>query len=262
MTGAEHDPEPDIVYCVHGTFAGDRERNDTGSRWWQRGSDTWQRLEQQLPSGTALPSEDIPLFHWTGRNSLADRLDAGNQMLARLLEFESHGRPYHLIGHSHGGSAIWEALITAHLMREQNTVFPAVRPYLQQLGLIPPGRRGTLWRTLLDWPDPERFRSPRQASDEFARLRPWLELENLRSWTTIGTPFLHYLPEHKRFVVRGWPHPAYSLFKVTQSRALDILFAVIPQTWMIFPILAVLAMLSGKVLAGASGHRPKRPSRC
>jgi len=121
------------VLLIHGTFAGSDD--DRGPAWWQVGSETWEELQQRLPPGVRL-TRDGEVFHWSGENSERARIKAGQDLLERLLEFESRGEGYHLIGHSHGGSVIWHAL-----------------------------RLATLQKTTLT---------------------------HLRSWSTVGTPFLHY----------------------------------------------------------------------
>lgn len=97
--------QDEVVILVHGTFAGDRNGSDTGSRWWQRGSDTWRWLEENLPPGAVLPREG-QLFHWSGANTQSARLSAATDLLALLIDLEKQGRAYHLVGHSHGGSVI------------------------------------------------------------------------------------------------------------------------------------------------------------
>ncbi len=123
----------DLIILVHGTFAG--RESDDGDSWWQRGSPTWHELQKRLPSGTRL-AEQGEVFHWSGDNSERARIKSAQQLLKYLLELESRGQTYHLMGHSHGGSVIWHALRLAELKR-----------------------------------------------------RP---LEHLRSWATIGTPFMHH----------------------------------------------------------------------
>jgi hypothetical protein len=79
------------------------------------------------------------MFHWSGKNSESDRRRAALSLLDLLYEQEATKRPYHLIGHSHGGSVIWLAL-----------------------------------------------------QEATANGKP---LDHLRSWPTLGTPFLNFRPQ-------------------------------------------------------------------
>jgi len=121
---------PDVVIMVHGTGAADDA--DRGPSWWQSNSGfetAFSKLVEPF-AATAKP------FHWSGVNSEVDRRAAGLALLRRLLQLDSAGVNYHLIGHSHGGSVIWHALVASML-----------------------------------------------------RGKP---LSGLRSWSTIGTPFLQF----------------------------------------------------------------------
>lgn len=120
------------VLFIHGTAAGDDA--DEGPRWWQRGSAFWQALRDDLgPAFLCQPEGHV--FHWSGANREDDRRAAGSALLARLRTLEV---PFHLIGHSHGGSVIWHAFVEA---TERGVALP-----------------------------------------------------HLASWTTVGTPFLHFKP--------------------------------------------------------------------
>jgi hypothetical protein len=105
----------DLVILVHGTYAA--RDGDEGDSWWQRGSPTWRELSDLLPPGAKLP-ERGRLFHWSGENSERARNKAAFDLLAQLLDLESEGRRYHLIGHSHGGSVIWQTLCLAKLRKK------------------------------------------------------------------------------------------------------------------------------------------------
>jgi hypothetical protein len=127
-------PQEDaIVILVHGTFAGDQK--DAGDKWWQAGSEAAVELQSRLPRGVRV-AENSEVFHWSGENSERARSKAALQLLDRLHELEGQSREYHLVGHSHGGSVIWNALKMTTLTH-----------------------------------------------------RP---LENLKSWTTVGTPYLQH----------------------------------------------------------------------
>ena len=89
----------------------------------------------RLPQGVRLPRAG-ELFHWSGENSERARSKASLDLYHHLRELESRQQPYHLVGHSHGGSVIWGALRLATLKRKH--------------------------------------------------------LDHLRSWSTVGTPFLHH----------------------------------------------------------------------
>ena len=121
------------VILIHGTYAA--RPDDVGDAWWQVGSDAHEELTRRLPPHVRL-EEAGELFHWSGENSERARIKAASDLLARLLALEAAGTPYHLIGHSHGGSVIWHALRLATLQRR--------------------------------------------------------DLKLLRSWATVGTPFLHH----------------------------------------------------------------------
>jgi hypothetical protein len=64
--GTPTDDHDDIVILIHGTFGGDKDRNDSGHRWWQRDSTTWRELESRLPDGVRLPAEGSGIGRNTG----------------------------------------------------------------------------------------------------------------------------------------------------------------------------------------------------
>ncbi|QEG36849.1 lipase family protein [Bythopirellula goksoeyrii] len=122
----------ELTILVHGTFAADK--SNTGNKWWQSGSSHAVELQSRLP-GHVRVAKDSEVFHWSGENGERARSKAAAQLLKHLQPLEKAKKPYHLVGHSHGGSVIWNTLRLA---------------------------------TLTGHP-----------------------LRNLRSWTTVGTPFLH-----------------------------------------------------------------------
>ncbi len=126
------------ILLIHGTGAGATE--DIGSKWWQRDSAFWAALNKKMDGVAACSPTDSSLFHWgMGPNSERKRREAGRSLYKRLLDLDGKGEPYHVIGHSHGGSIVWHALVHS-------------------------------------------FRSGKP-------------LRGLRSWTTIGTPFLRFEPD-------------------------------------------------------------------
>jgi len=145
----------DVIVTVHGTSAGRPE--DDGDRWWQRGSAFHKQLSELVTSADGSPLEFRP-FHWSGRNSETDRRKAGRQLARDLRKIEEEGRPYHVIGHSHGGSVIHLALI-ADYVASGGWVSTAARLLVRR------GRTGEV-------PTPHRA------------------LPNMNSLTTVGTPFV------------------------------------------------------------------------
>jgi hypothetical protein len=66
------------------------------------------------------------LFAWSGMNSDAERRKAGRRLYQGLRRLEAMERPYHLIGHSHGGTVIWHAL---HLAARRGQELPGMRSW-------------------------------------------------------------------------------------------------------------------------------------
>jgi hypothetical protein len=138
-----HERTASTVLLIHGTFAADEA--DEGPAWWQRGSQFHEALRQRLPPHVKLPEHEA-LFHWSGENSEWARYQAGKRLLERLTQYEAHGRRYHLVGHSHGGTVIWHALRLAvrrkiHLKRLQcwatvGTPFLHFRPVASLLNAL------------------------------------------------------------------------------------------------------------------------------
>jgi hypothetical protein len=100
----------DVVLLIHGT---DDARDKKEPRWWQKGSAFSLALAAALPSGIESGPEIGHVIRWTGRNSECDRRDAGKILLEYLIALPDVGRNCHLIGHSHGGSVIFHALVEA-----------------------------------------------------------------------------------------------------------------------------------------------------
>lgn len=246
----DHDArtEPDLIIFVHGTFSASDE--EAGPQWWQRESGNWTWMQAHLPPDTELLDESIRLFRWDGRNSQAGRLNAANRLLAFMLELERQGRNYHLVGHSHGGSVIWEALVGAEVARSRGVVDPELRRALNckeiRLGdepLIP--LRDDEYAPV--WVKYKTRYIPRRS--EYTAIRSELELRGLRSWSTVGTPFMRYFPV-RRPLVTGWRSGHLSLHPPTSRRQLvDLLIDLLLTLTIIGPVI----FLGGAIFASMAG---------
>ncbi|KOV96518.1 MULTISPECIES: hypothetical protein [unclassified Streptomyces] len=232
--------QPDeLVILIHGTFAGDKERRDEGDRWWQRGSSTWQALTATLPKGTSLPSGR--LIHWSGDNTQSQRLSASMDLLVRLIDLERRGIRYHLVGHSHGGSVIWEALVSAQVMATQKEIADPIWARLTERAPSKVTPTGNPMETAMSiklnaqWAEEQKRK---RMLPEFLSL---IRLPGLRSVTTVGTPFLRFLPEPPAFLpFQGWHSPRFSLAAVGSSRRNSIIASLM--------VLAALASIFGSLL--------------
>ncbi len=130
---SEGDRPEELAILIHGTFAG--ADADSGQKWWQSGSREVAELQQRLPDNVRIATGK-EVFHWSGDNGERARGKAAVQLIEHLRPLEEAGRSYHLVGHSHGGSVIWNALKLSTLSKKP--------------------------------------------------------LKGLKSWTTVGTPFLHH----------------------------------------------------------------------
>ncbi|MEM8678887.1 MAG: hypothetical protein AAGF97_05950, partial [Planctomycetota bacterium] len=127
------DHPEELAILVHGTFAA--ADSDDGDKWWQAGSQESMELQKRLPDHVRIAAGE-EVFHWSGENGERARSKAAFKLIEHLRPLEEAGKSYHLVGHSHGGSVIWNAL---------------------------------KFTTLAGKP-----------------------LQGLKSWTTVGTPFLHH----------------------------------------------------------------------
>ena len=99
------------VIFVHGTFASSE--LDEGLGWWQRGSEFWRTVSTKLCAEVELPLERR-LFRWSGENLERARYEAATVLLNDWLRpLEAEGTSYHLVGHSHGGNVIRQAIVIA-----------------------------------------------------------------------------------------------------------------------------------------------------
>lgn len=102
----------ELVILVHGTGAS--QRGPKGQeRWWQPESAFAQEILTEL-SRQASDNADrhfrLEAFVWSGANSERERRIAGQTLAERLKDLEGRRIPFHLVGHSHGGSVIWHAM--------------------------------------------------------------------------------------------------------------------------------------------------------
>jgi pimeloyl-ACP methyl ester carboxylesterase len=106
------------ILLIHGTDA--NRRTGDGADWWHPGSDFCHDLDALLQKRSAparcwanLGIRKDP-FAWTGTNSEEARQKAGKALAAILdaLERDDNVKLYHVVGHSHGGNVIVNALST------------------------------------------------------------------------------------------------------------------------------------------------------
>ncbi|MGD9981715.1 MAG: esterase/lipase family protein [Hyphomonadaceae bacterium] len=95
------------IVTVHGT--GDTATGPDGEKWFQRGSQFSQRLQQNL-SAQGLKAEIVPHL-WSGANSAWDRERGANKLAARLRGLYNKYDSIHVIGHSHGGNVANDAAV-------------------------------------------------------------------------------------------------------------------------------------------------------
>lgn len=94
------------LITVHGTGAGSG--HDDGELWWQTGSTFLGRLADVID----LSRVDVVPFHWDiGANSETARRNAGKRLYHQLKGYDESGEDYYVIGHSHGGSVTYNALL-------------------------------------------------------------------------------------------------------------------------------------------------------
>lgn len=110
------------IITVHGTFAhmggvpSDTAAPGTEAQWWQRDSATEKDLAR-LVEGLDGPVK-FERFIWSGDNSELARREAGTKLLRLMLQLEAQGEPYCVVGHSHGGSVISNALTEAAVRKK------------------------------------------------------------------------------------------------------------------------------------------------
>jgi len=143
----------ELVILVHGTFANNSKKSrDDHLKWWQAGGEVWNKIDEKLPEQFHVASDPhTEVFCWSGDNSERDRRAGGRKLFEHLQILEEKGVGYHLVGHSHGGSVIWHCLLESIKRRLEFH---------------------------------RKFRFRRKQIDRSVLLK------GLRSFTTIGTPFL------------------------------------------------------------------------
>ncbi|MGW0345921.1 hypothetical protein ACWDX8_04820 [Streptomyces anthocyanicus] len=159
-----------------------------------------------------------------------------------MLKLENEGRNYHLVGHSHGGSVIWEALVSAEVTRNHGKVYAELRRALNDpevlsggQPLIPPRR---------DEYDPWWVRyKTRDLPDsaEYEAIRSAIKLQGLRSWTTVGTPFMRYMPVRRGLLSRCLSLQSSSAWRILGKEYV----ALIPMLLTALPLVPLAAALFG-----------------
>lgn len=102
---------PETVIIVHGTFAAPEPGERT---WYQPGDDFVAHLDAALAQrgSTARCWSHLsgqPPFSWSGENNWLERTRAAADLIAHVDKL-APGQIFHLVGHSHGGNVIADAI--------------------------------------------------------------------------------------------------------------------------------------------------------
>jgi len=93
------------IITVHGTFSKGPEE---GSEWWQKGSVFERDVRDYVATEDGLL--EFKPYTWDGENSQSSRQQAGQDLARLLLKDHNDGSGCALVGHSHGGSLIENAV--------------------------------------------------------------------------------------------------------------------------------------------------------
>lgn len=114
----------ETVIIVHGTFAG--KGADDAPGWYAPDETFCKELDKELESRGSVARcwQHVPpgadYFHWDGANDWLSRFKAAARLRQELRRLHAQGWTVHLVGHSHGGNLIIDA-ITTHLGRVESS---------------------------------------------------------------------------------------------------------------------------------------------
>lgn len=103
------------IIAVHGTFAAPTPAAPNGGpmpelQWWEAGS-SFEKDMRALVEARDGELNFVP-FMWGGDNSEVERREAGDRLTKVMHDLETKSEPYCVIGHSHGGSIVSDALLS------------------------------------------------------------------------------------------------------------------------------------------------------
>jgi hypothetical protein len=96
------------IIAVHGTFENEQ---TGGSSWWQNGSDFERDVLRYVKANDG--KVDFEPFTWESPNSEVARRAAGSKLLDEICRIEKAGEVCAIVAHSHGGSVIEHAALSA-----------------------------------------------------------------------------------------------------------------------------------------------------
>ena len=124
-----------VVITVHGT--NDADKGIEGRRWWQLGSNFCRGLTSALAQRGIEGVSVVPL-QWSGANSDFDRLNAANALAKLAQRIDASGRPFAIIGDSHGGNVVMEAIAQMRSAQRLGSVVTFGTPFFtRQMKSVP-----------------------------------------------------------------------------------------------------------------------------